>query len=67
MKGENDKALKILERLHSQRDDNCHDFARGEFLQISQQLEIQAESDNLWKLLKDKTNRKRFFLGIFVQ
>lgn len=67
MKGKGERALKVLQRLHPPANDGLADFARSEYAQISQQLETHGESESLWKLLKIKANRKRFFMGIFVQ
>lgn len=67
MKGHDDRAIKIIKRLHPQQDGNHHDFAHAEFLEIKQQLAMQTESEGFWKLLKHKANRKRFFMGFFVQ
>ncbi|KAH7125995.1 general substrate transporter [Dactylonectria macrodidyma] len=67
MKGRRDKALQILERLHKKPGETDHELAHTEFAQISQQLEMHSQNESIIKLLKSKPNRKRFFIGIFVQ
>ncbi|RSM18688.1 hypothetical protein CDV31_002408 [Fusarium ambrosium] len=66
MKGKKDEALKTLERLHQKPGELDHETAHYEFAQITQQLEMHPETENIIKLIKTRPNQKRFFVGIFV-
>ena len=59
--------MAILAKLHASPDDIHHDFARGEFDQIKQQLELHSETETIWMLLKNAAHRKRFLIGMFIQ
>jgi hypothetical protein len=67
MNGKEERALKVLRRLHPQRPGTDHDFAASEYAQISQEVEANPEARKIFKLLKSPSIRKRFGMGIFIQ
>ena len=67
MKGREDEARNILNKLHSDRSDPENEFARAEFYQIQKQLHIDRTLDtSWWHMIKKPSYRKRFLIAVSV-
>jgi hypothetical protein len=63
-----ERGLETLRKLHRRVEDPEETLAREEFLQIRKQIELESSKpQNIITMLKDKTYRRRFLSGLFVQ
>ncbi|KAF6228525.1 hypothetical protein HO133_008255 [Letharia lupina] len=69
MKGRNDEAFQVIQRLHAQPDDPDDTFARKEFYQMTQQFALdEQKKQNLgvvhwWDYFKKASYRRRILIG----
>ncbi|KAH9211041.1 general substrate transporter, partial [Leptodontidium sp. 2 PMI_412] len=67
LKGQNDKALKILKRLHESLDESEDSFVMMEFYQIKRQAAVDsALPGGFLDLFRRPSYRKRTFVGAFT-
>ena len=69
MKGRNDEAFQVIQKLHAQPDDPDDTFARKEFYQMTQQFALdEQKKQNLgvihwWDYFKKASYRRRILIG----
>ena len=69
-RNKNDEAWKIISRLHGAADDEDQIYAREEFYQMTQQVQVDASA---WdqggnrQLFSKPSYRKRMWMGFFIQ
>ena len=69
MKGRNDEAFQVIQKLHAQPDDPDDTFARKEFYQMTQQFALDEQKKqnlgviNWWDYFKKASYRRRILIG----
>jgi hypothetical protein len=65
--GKSDKALEVVTRLHQDKNNSTHEFAKQEFNIMSAQIDLETERKlSTWNALKIPSVRKRFILGFLT-
>lgn len=65
--GRFEEAHKILERIHSDSEDDRESVVRNEYEEIVQTLEFERKSDeSLWALLSKPSDRRRFLIVVLT-
>jgi hypothetical protein len=66
--GKDSQGLRILKKLHHKEEDPRDIFAREEFMQIEQQLELEStQARTLWAMVKVPSARRRLITGFLIQ
>ncbi|KAF2802333.1 general substrate transporter [Mytilinidion resinicola] len=64
VKGQSERAWKIVESLHRSSDDPEGDYAKEEFQQMQRQIELDSQLDSSWKILVTRPSyRKRAYIA----